>query len=65
MIKKELNAKMNIETAKALKDVKKLDKNIKEVPKSISKAEQNTGKLNKGLKASCFNLTSVLWMRLM
>ena len=52
MIKKELNAKMNIETAQALKDVKKLDKNIKKVPESISKAEQNTGKLNKGLKAT-------------
>jgi len=52
MIKKELNAKMNIETAKALKDVKKLDKSIQGVPNSIKDAEQQTGKLNKGLKAT-------------
>ena len=52
MIKKELNAKMNIETAKALKDVKKLDKSIQGVPNSIKDAEKQTGKLNKGLKAT-------------
>lgn len=49
MIKKELNAKMNIDTVKAAKDVKKLDKNIQDIPKSIKGAEKNTGKLNKGL----------------
>jgi len=49
MIQKELNAKMNINTAKALKDVQKLDKNIQNVPKSINEAEKNTGKLNQGL----------------
>jgi len=49
MIKKELNAKMNIDTVKAAKDVKKLDKNIQDIPKSINGAEKNTGKLNKGL----------------